>query len=115
MRRPRFAWRHGTEHEVAPWNPRQELREVVAHGERPTEYVGLVADQRLRHVQHRAGYVGLVHQRHGSVHELEGRADLELSIHLDEKVAQAAERLFAECGRERTQASFHSRTQRHYV
>ena len=49
------------------------------------------------------------------MHELEGRADLELSIHLDKKVAQAAERLFAECGRERTQASFHSRSPRHYV
>src|SRR5258706_2994229 len=111
----RFSRRHRPEHEIATGDSRQELGEIVADGQRPAEHAGLVAYELLRHVEHGAGDVRFVHQGHGSVHELEAGAHLELRVHRRQQVTQAQQRLVAQLGGERAQAALDRDPARHDV
>src|SRR6202521_4361281 len=107
--------RHRTEHEVAPRNAGQELGEVVAHGKRPAKDAGLVTDESAPYVEDRFRHVGLVHQGHRSVDEIEAGAHVKLAVRLTKEVAQPAEGLLAKPSVERAQAALHQDAARHDV
>src|SRR5438874_9777309 len=95
MRRRYVALGPGAEHEIATRYAGEELGEVVAHRERPAQPAGPVADELVADVQHGLRDVRLVHQGHGSVHQVDLGAHLERALRLAQQVAQPVERLLA--------------------